>query len=278
MANANEIELNRLNKLIADLQWNIFQGGGFQAATTSILVQSLGEAERRLARAEHAEIITREEEGRKQQQDLAVAIVLAERETMLSQAERQEFGSFLNCEFFKRSDFDRLEHFYINTWDRLTEEGKAEMSYRIWEGVRREEYRFTELPDVVKEKEAQQLRHSLGLANAMQGDLKQILAQDRADFIQAWDGGNRQEAYKVLDRPSFSEHVSRSPAVVEAIGKREADKQEAKVATAKTERTNGAETARSSGTLDFKDFDSEAHRPSAPLAGRLPNSSNGRGN
>ena len=68
MANANEIELNRLNKLIADLQWNIFQGGGFQAATTSILVQSLGEAERRLARAEHAEIITREEEGRKQQQ------------------------------------------------------------------------------------------------------------------------------------------------------------------------------------------------------------------
>ena len=174
MSNTNEIELNRLNKLIADLQWNIFQGGGFQAATTSILVQSLGDAERRLARAERAEIITREEEGRKQQLDLAVAIVMAERETKLSQTERREFGSFLNCEFFRRSDFGRLEHFYTNTWDRLTEEGKAEMSHRVWGGVKRGEYQFIELPDPVKEKEAERLHQMLERSAPLNSKLREI--------------------------------------------------------------------------------------------------------
>lgn len=210
MSNANELELKRLNKLIADLQWKIFQGGGFQAATTSILVQSLGDAERNLAGAEHAEITERKLEEHKQQQEIAGAILRAEREANLSQAERREFGSFLLCEFFKRSDFERLENFYINTWDRLSEEGKAEMSYRVWEGVRHEEYRFSELPESVKEKEAQRLRDALGTGNR---GLETILEIDRRDFINSWDAGRKKESYQVLDRTSFANSVSVSPAV-----------------------------------------------------------------
>ncbi|MBL9144926.1 MAG: hypothetical protein JNM99_14695 [Verrucomicrobiaceae bacterium] len=215
MSETNKIELHRLSKLISDLQMSIFLGGGVSAATTSMLVKALADAQGQLVGVERSEEREQREFERKHEQEVATAaIAAAEREAALSLSEKQEFASFLQCEFFTKTMFDRLDRFYTNTWDRLSDDGKAEMSHRVWEGVRRGEYQFNELPGAVKEREAQRLYEVLRHEEGRDQNLRQIEPQDRNDFKDAWEGQRRDAAFKILARPSFTENVSlRSEAV-----------------------------------------------------------------
>lgn len=88
------------------------------------------------------------------------------------------------------------------------------MSHRVWEGVRRDEYQFSELPEMVKQKEAQQVYGMLSGAKQMPEELNNIPVGDRNDFTRAWGSGRKNEAYIVLDRSSFKENVARSTAPV----------------------------------------------------------------
>jgi hypothetical protein len=133
---------------------------------------------------------------------------LVAQETALNQRERQQYGAFIQKEFFTKNDFTALEDFYASAWDRLTDGGKAQMSHRVWEGVRRDEYQFSELPDELKEKEAQSVRDKLSGLKQMPPEMSNIPATDRNDFTRAWDSGSKNEAYTVLDRPSFAENVA----------------------------------------------------------------------
>ncbi len=61
---------------------------------------------------------------------------LAAAEKALTEPERQEFSTLLSKPRIEKADFGRLEHFYKNGYDKLSEAGKAEMSKRVWGGVR----------------------------------------------------------------------------------------------------------------------------------------------
>lgn len=131
----------------------------------------------------------------------------AERETALSEGEKQTYDSFLRKDFFTKNDFRRLDQFYSQTWERLTENGKTEMSHRIWEGIRRDEYTFTELPKSVREKETKQAHnllrdHSMGPESTLA-----IPEKDRNDFIRAYESGREEEAGKILERESFRKNM-----------------------------------------------------------------------
>lgn len=60
-------------------------------------------------------------------------VYLVQKEARLSAAEKQQYGSFLEKDFFTKNDFDDLDKFYGSAWDRLTDDGKAQMSHRVWE-------------------------------------------------------------------------------------------------------------------------------------------------
>lgn len=199
MGEGNAIELRRLDKLISDLQWLIFNGGGCQAATTSMLVKALADAQARSVSVsiEHEE--EAKEDERKEQAEHAIAVSMAERELALSRSERAVYASFLECEFFTKAMFGKLDHFYTNTWDRLSEDGKSEMSRRVWEGVRRNEYEFFELPESVKSKEAERIERML--VNGEAG-VDKVTSEDKTDFLDA-QGTNAK--YSVLNRKSFAE-------------------------------------------------------------------------
>jgi hypothetical protein len=130
-----------------------------------------------------------------------------EREMALNDNEKQTYESFLREDFFTKKDFGRLDKFYSETWDRLTESGKTEMSHRIWEGVRRDEYKFNELPKSVREKEMKQAYKLLrDLSKGPESALR-IPEKDRSDFIHAYESGNQEEAGRILERESFKKNM-----------------------------------------------------------------------
>lgn len=130
-----------------------------------------------------------------------------ERETALSESEKQTYDSFLREDFFTKKDFSRLDQFYSKTWERLTESGKTEMSHRIWEGVRRDEYTFTELPKSVREKETKQAYNLLRDPSKGPESVLTIPEKDRTDFIRAYESGKEEEAGKILERESFRKNM-----------------------------------------------------------------------
>ncbi len=82
------------------------------------------------------------------------------------------------------------------------------MSHRIWEGIRHDEYEFTDLPYDPKEKESQRIRELFA-----RSQLKQIPEQDRADFVRAYDCGDKEQAYEILDRDSSAINLGKLPVV-----------------------------------------------------------------
>ncbi len=173
-----------------------------------MLVGILNEAKKQLTGLQMKEQSHNDEERRKADAQLVAVVHLVTQETALNQRERQQYGAFIQKEFFTKNDFTELENFYASAWDRLTAGGKAQMSHRVWEGVRRDEYQFSELPDEVKEKEAQSVRDMLSALKEMPPEMKRIPVTDRNDFTRAWDSGRKDEAYTVLDRSSFKENVA----------------------------------------------------------------------
>ncbi len=186
----------------------------------------------------------------------AAVVYLMERETALTHSEREQYGAFLSREFFTKDDFGNLAGFYENTWDRLSEDGKAQMSYRVWEGVRQEQYQFSELPEAVREKEGQRLYQALKNEAALAGQLERIPQTDRHDFVTAWQSGKHEEAYQVLDRPAFAGNVAVTPQKQVSTAAVGHDLTEG-VAIRKTEKTETQteEKSRATGTADVLSID-----------------------
>lgn len=199
-----ELEQKQLLATIANIERNL----AFPACreVSNALLTYLNSLKNKLAAVEEKQ---KELEAEKQRSESMQRVaVLVERETALSSAEKEQYRGFLEKECFTKADFGSLEQFYTHTYDRLTEGGKAQMSHRVWEGVRRDEYQFSELPETVKEKEAQRLRDSFRADRHMHEELTAIPEKDRSDFVTAWDEGRKRDSYKVLDRPVFAQSVA----------------------------------------------------------------------
>ena len=135
---------------------------------------------------------------------------LAQKEAALTAREKETYSGFLKEDFFTKKDFGRLEEFYKNTWDRLSEGGKDEMSHRVWEGIRRDEYKFSELPKPIQEKEAGRAYKRLHSSTIEAAVAERIPESDRNDFIRAYESGRKEEASVILERDSFKENLFRS--------------------------------------------------------------------
>lgn len=158
-----------------------------------------------------------EEREKEQEKSNEVAVVqLAEKEASLDAKEKEEYSGFLKEDYFTKKDFAHLDEFYAHTWNRLSEGGKDQMSKRIWEGVRRNEYKFPDLPKDVQEKEEDRAYKFLKDSPAKRTNAMQVPEADRVDFIRSYEKGDRAEAAHILDRKGFKEDMFRnaeSPAI-----------------------------------------------------------------
>jgi hypothetical protein len=134
---------------------------------------------------------------------------LATRETALNAKEKEAYSGFLKEEFFTKRDFAKLSEFYSHTWDRLSEGGKDQMSQRVWEGIRRDEYSFGDLPASVREKEAKHAYMRLHGSSISIGGAAEIPEQDRNEFLRTYESGKERDAEKILERQSFKKNMFR---------------------------------------------------------------------
>ena len=178
-------------------------------AARTLYQQFLDNARGRIGFLEKRVKEQKEEKESHQREQAAITVsALAQRETALSQSEKGIFSGFLAKEFFTKQAFKALEQFYAQTWDRLSDGGKGEMSHGIWEGIRRDEYRFTGLPEIVQEKEVKLAYSQLTAPSVSHGALAQIPEADRNEFIEAYRSGDRKKAFHVLDRDSFRQNMA----------------------------------------------------------------------
>jgi hypothetical protein len=209
---------------------------------SSYLLKSfLHNAKSRMDELRPDEIRTEDEKKEQKAKETAGIAQLAEMEHRLSAREKQQYSEFLNLDYFTKANFDELESFYADggAWDKLSESGKAQMSHRVWEGIRRDEYDFDELPDSVRKKESERLYQQLTGQIQSDPNLAKITQQDRVDFIREHEAGNEKEATQVLNRESFSQHVGRS-ASIEADHLKESKSGE-KFSDKSMEKTNAGE-------------------------------------
>lgn len=207
-------EAAQLRSAVRDIESMIARGTTYGSANSILLAVMLDSAKGRLAEIERDEEEHERLERQKSVNELAMAYK-AQQEAKLNAEEQRQYAEFLEKEHFTKSDFGKLESFYTNTWDRLSEDGKAEMSHRVWEGVRRKEYEFIDLPEPVKEKEAQRLYEILNTERPLPRELNRIPAQDKKEFLEAWKADDHGKAFTVLNRPSFAGNVALSSRSIE---------------------------------------------------------------
>lgn len=176
--------------------------------TRSVFENFLQNAKGRVAALEKNIQQSKAEHEARKQAEVAIA-ALAEKEAALSAAEKQTYSGFLTKEFFTKQDFGSLEKFYAQTWDRLSESGKDEMSHRVWEGIRKGQYTFKELPAKVREKETEWAYTTLVKREYSPACTGEIPKKDRDDFIRAYESGRKEECQEVLGRESFKQNMFR---------------------------------------------------------------------
>ena len=201
----DEIENENLQRTISQVETVLAVS---TPASRPILETFLQNAKGRVAALEKKIKESQKEREAEEREQVAVAN-LVQKETALNAQEKEAYGGFLKEEFFTKKNFAALEHFYVKSWDKLSEGGKDEMSRRVWEGIRRNEYTFAELPKTVREKETDRA-YAVLAKRADSPAASMIPEQDRSDFIHAYENGNREEAEKILGRDSFKNGMFRS--------------------------------------------------------------------
>ena len=93
-----------------------------------------------------------EKKDKKNADNVAIA-AMVERETRLSAQEKEVYAGFLEKDYFTKKDFKNLDSFYATSYDKLSDDGKAQMSTRIQEGILRGEFEFSDLPERVQKSE-----------------------------------------------------------------------------------------------------------------------------
>lgn len=218
----DEVEQAKLEELVEGLHRLIGAVGVGSSSTSMLVGAALGDAERRLGYLEsHSSgSISKEHEDQKKAQGFVVGY-LVQREVNLTSTERAQFGSFLERPFFTKNDFGRLNEFYGSAYDRLSERGRPELSFRIWEGIRQDEYQFTDLPENVREEEMNRLVAALSDPEKMPESLKRIPGEKRETFIGAMKSGRKDEAAEIINDESFSPYVSTAKELAENSATRE---------------------------------------------------------
>lgn len=103
------------------------------------------------------EFIEKDKKDDKVRETAAISYLVA-KETKLNAQEKEEYAQFLSKEYFRKSDLKELEGFYTNSWDKLSEEGKEQMTQRVAEGIRRGEFTYDQMPDSMKKREVDRLK------------------------------------------------------------------------------------------------------------------------
>lgn len=204
----DEMERDNLQKSICEVETALtVSTPGTRAVLENFLQNARGRVgvlDKKIKEAQ----VAKEEHAR---ESAAVVAELAKQETALSEREQETYSGFLGKEFFTKADFGSLEQFYAKTWDRLSDNGKDQMSQRFWEGIRRNEYQFHEAPSSVREKETDWAYTTLTKSERSRIHSPNILEKDRGDFIRAYESGRRDEAEKILERDSFKQNMFRDP-------------------------------------------------------------------
>lgn len=199
----DEMEYARLAAQVLEIEKLVNSG---QPGDLGFLLRSfLHNAKARMEEIRHDEIRDIESGKERKVTEIAQAVHLTEIEHKLSVAEKQQYAEFLQRDYFTKAQFDDLEGFYAESWDRLSERGKNEMSTRVWEGIKRQEYTFDELPEVVRKKESERLYLQLTGAIEPTPIVQNLSPQARAEFVRAYEAGNENEASKVLSGGSRTE-------------------------------------------------------------------------
>ena len=188
----DEQERSNLLRAVSEIENAI---AGSTAGTRRVLENTLDNARKRVTtldkRIEEAKI-ERETEARAE----TAAAALAAKETKLSAEERETYRGFLEESYFTRKDFGRLDQFYAHSYDRLSEGGKEEMSKRIHEGIKRGEFKETDLPESVQKRDAKLYRERASEPIGQSLRANEHSAQNEASTAQTGD--------EVAARPSAS--------------------------------------------------------------------------
>ncbi len=205
---SREAEYSRLASQVAEIEKLIMSGARSDAGY--LLAPFLENARSRMEAIKFDDTRVEQEKKERKEKETATVAVMVEREHNLTAQEKEQYSEFLKLDHFTRESFGRLSEFYADggAWDRLSESGKSEMSHRVWEGIRQDEYTFGELPDEVRKKESDRLYQQLTGKIQADPSLGNIPQQDRADFIREHEAGNEKAASQILSRESFSKNVS----------------------------------------------------------------------
>lgn len=206
MSELDEMEYARLAAQVEEIE--IVMSSGQPRDVGDLLKQFLHNAKSRMDEIRHDEISSGEKRDQKAKEIATSIAHLVEMEQRLSSVEKQQYAGFLNFDYFTKANFDELENFYASSWDKLSEGGKDQMSARVWEGIKRKEFTFDELPHIVKEKESERMYLQLTGKIQPSSGLQNIPPLDRADFVREYESGNEKAATQVLNRESFAMKVS----------------------------------------------------------------------
>lgn len=205
MTENSEVRSSRLAQRVEEIEKLIRSGANVAGGSLASLLET-AQAQLDSERVEelHATVGKKERE----QQERAAVAHMVEREHRLNAAEKEQYGRFLEQEYFTTANFDELDRFYAHSWDKLSDEGKAEVSHRVWEGIRRDEYEFDELPENVRKKEGERLYQQLSGEVQADAGLRNIPEQDKADFFREYKAENDKGVSEVLKREVFAENLS----------------------------------------------------------------------
>lgn len=205
MVENSEVRGSKLVQRVEEIE-KLIRSGAKVAGTSLAGLLEAAQAQLDSERVEEQQSTVGKKE--REQQERAAVAHMVEREHRLNAAEKEQYGRFLEQDYFTKANFDELDRFYAHCWDKLSDEGKSEMSHRVWEGIRRDEYEFDELPENIRKKEAERLYHQLSGEILADAGLKNIPDQDKADFVREYKAGNDKGVSEVLNREVFTENVS----------------------------------------------------------------------
>lgn len=146
----DEQERSSLLKVIADVETAVIAAA---SGTRRILENTLENAKKQVATLDKKIEEARMEYAAEVQAKVAAAEALAAKETRLTAEERETYRGFLEKPYFTKKDFGEVDQFCRRGYDRLSESGKEEMSKRIDEGIKRGEFKFSDLPETIQSKE-----------------------------------------------------------------------------------------------------------------------------
>lgn len=154
MPTDNEVRGSKLAERVEEIEKLIRSGAAVPGTSlASLLNTAQAQLDANRLEDEHASNEKKEKEAK----DRSAIAQMVERETKLNEEEKKKYAEFLAKDYFTKSDFADLSRFYADggAYDRLSDEGKAQMSDRIQEGIDRGKYSRDDLPSDVRRKDAE---------------------------------------------------------------------------------------------------------------------------